>query len=167
MGKDRAAVSIRVTGLVQGVGFRPTVYRLAVAMNLTGEVFNDAAGVGIRLEGDPQAVADFPRVLRENKPPLARIDSITTQPIALRGDTRFCITATRAGGHVTTAITADAATCRACFADLFDPHNRRYRYAFTNCTHCGPRYTITRHLPYDRAQTSMGKFPMCPACQHE
>lgn len=167
MGKDRAAVSIRVTGLVQGVGFRPTVYRLAVAMNLTGEVFNDAAGVGIRLEGDPQAVADFPRVLRENKPPLARIDSITTQPIALRGDTRFCITATRAGGHVTTAITADAATCRECFADLFDPQNRRYRYAFTNCTHCGPRYTITRHLPYDRAQTSMGKFPMCPACQRE
>lgn len=166
MGK-RAAIDVRVKGLVQGVGFRPTVYRIAIAMNLTGEVFNDADGVGIHLEGDADTLALFPQELRRNKPPLARIDDIRVKDSTLRGDMKFSITATRTGGHVTTAITADAATCRECFADVFDPANRRYRYAFTNCTHCGPRFTITRHLPYDRCQTSMAKFPMCPACQKE
>ena len=156
----------RVTGLVQGVGFRPTVYRIAVALNLKGEVFNDAQGVGIHLEGDEAGVSAFEGELRRNAPALCRIDSIVQTDAPFVGYKDFVITPSRAG-KVTTAITPDAATCQACLADMFDPRNRRYRYAFTNCTHCGPRYTITRHLPYDRPQTSMAGFPMCPECLSE
>lgn len=157
---------IRVTGLVQGVGFRPTVYLVARDLGLGGFVFNDAQGVGIEIEGDSERVAQFCDRLRENCPPLARIDSMTVTVLEPQGETEFRITASQ-GGKVTTAITADAATCRACALDMFTPGNRRYRYAFTNCTHCGPRFTITRALPYDRPQTSMAPFIMCPDCQSE
>ncbi len=160
----KAARVVRVTGLVQGVGFRPTVYRIALELGLSGYVFNDAAGVGVHLEGEPGALDAFPDALLAQKPPLARIDSIAASDAPGESCTGFSITESRSGGHVTTAITADAGTCRACMADLLDPKNRRYRYAFTNCTHCGPRFTITRHLPYDRPQTSMAAFPMCPEC---
>ncbi len=156
----------RVTGLVQGVGFRPTVYRVARELGLAGEVFNDAAGVGIVLEGEEKAVGAFEASLRKNAPPLSRIDSITEASETVKGLKDFVITPSR-GGVVKTAITPDAATCEACLVDMFNPKNRRYRYAFTNCTHCGPRYTITRALPYDRPQTSMAKFPMCEDCRHE
>lgn len=162
-----AAQLIRVEGLVQGVGFRPTVWRIAVALGLTGEVYNDPQGVGVYLEGDPAALAAFPDELLREKPPLARIDSISAFPAQVKGFASFRIAASEHAGAVTTMITADAATCRACFADVFDPANRRHRYAFTNCTHCGPRFTITRRLPYDRPQTSMAVFPMCPACLAE
>lgn len=157
----------RVRGLVQGVGFRPTVWRIASALALCGSVFNDAEGVLVHLEGDRDALERFPGVLLKEKPPLARIDAIEPSPSGVRGDAEFSIAATPAGGIVRTAITADASVCRECLEDMFDPSSRRYRYAFTNCTHCGPRFTITRHLPYDRPQTSMAAFPMCPACRQE
>lgn len=158
---------VRVTGLVQGVGFRPTVYRIAAALNLAGRVWNDEAGVGIRLEGDASSLDAFPDTLLAEKPPLARIDSIETTQALPEGLEGFSISETHAGGRVTASITADAGTCDACFEDMFASSNRRYRYPFTNCTHCGPRFTITRRLPYDRPQTSMAKFPMCPACLKE
>ena len=163
----REARLVRVNGLVQGVGFRPTVWRIAAALGLAGEVFNDPEGVGIFLEGDPRALDAFPDELRRGKPPLARIDSIDVKPAPVRGVDQFVITPSRAEGAVTTMITPDAATCPECLADIFDAKNRRYRYAFTNCTHCGPRFTITRKLPYDRPQTSMSVFPMCPKCLAE
>ena len=156
----------RVTGLVQGVGFRPTVYRIAIALNLKGEVFNDAQGVGIHLEGEAESLDAFEPELRRNAPTLCRIDSVCVKDVPFVGYKDFVITPSRAG-TVTTAITPDAATCQACLADMFDSSNRRYRYAFTNCTHCGPRYTITRHLPYDRPQTSMARFAMCAKCRTE
>lgn len=159
--------NFRINGLVQGVGFRPTVYRIAVALNLRGYVFNDAAGVGVHLEGAPEAVALFPETLIREKPPLARIDMIREEEAALEHCETFEIAESRAGGPVVTAITADAAACRACLEDVFTTTNRRFRYAFTNCTHCGPRFTITRSLPYDRPQTSMRIFPMCPECLRE
>lgn len=158
---------VRVTGLVQGVGFRPTVYRIAAALNLAGRVWNDEAGVGIRLEGAAASLEAFPKTLLAEKPPLARIDSIEMTEAIPEGLEGFSISETHAGGRVTASITADAGTCEACFADMFSSSNRRYRYPFTNCTHCGPRFTITRRLPYDRPQTSMAKFPMCPACLKE
>ena len=157
---------VRVVGLVQGVGFRPTVYRIAKDLCLKGEVFNDAQGVGIYLQGDETAVNRFAGQLLENKPPLARIDEISQTTCEARSYDDFTITESQAG-RVTTNITADAATCEHCLADMFDPANRRWRYAFTNCTHCGPRFTITRGLPYDRPQTSMASFVMCPPCQEE
>ncbi len=164
---SRSAVLVRVAGLVQGVGFRPTVYRVAAALNLKGRVFNDAAGVGIHLEGDPAAIDAFPNALLKAKPPLARIDSIDATPADFEGLECFAIAASQSGGKIATAVTADAATCRACFADMFERGGRRWRYAFTNCTHCGPRFTITRRLPYDRPQTAMAPFSMCPACRKE
>lgn len=164
---SREARIVRVTGLVQGVGFRPTVYRIAAALNLAGRVWNDEAGVGIRLEGDAASLDAFPDTLLAEKPPLARIDSIEMTKALPEGLEGFSISETHAGGRVTASITADAGTCEACFADMFSFSNRRYRYPFTNCTHCGPRFTITRRLPYDRPQTSMAKFPMCPACLKE
>lgn len=165
--EGRAARLVRVSGLVQGVGFRPTVYRIAVELGLSGEVFNDADGVGVFLEGPTEALDAFAPVLLAQKPPLARIDRILETEAEPRGCDTFVITPSRQGGRVHTAITADAAICRACLTELFTPADRRYRYAFTNCTHCGPRFTITHSLPYDRPQTSMAAFPMCPACRAE
>lgn len=163
---DVCARLIRVTGLVQGVGFRPCVYSIATRLNLAGEVYNDARGVCIRLEGPEEVLDVFVDTLRKDAPPLSRIDSIVERSIVPTGDSGFVITASQ-GGVVQTSIVPDAATCDACIADIFDPNNRRYGYAFTNCTHCGPRYTITRHLPYDRPQTTMSVFQMCPECTIE
>ncbi len=157
---------LRIEGLVQGVGFRPTVYRVAKDLGLLGEVFNDAEGVGVYLVGAAEQVARFPDALLENRPPLARIDRIREVPCEPRHYADFSITQS-VTGKVSTNITADAATCEACLSDMFDPSNRRWRYAFTNCTHCGPRFSITRHLPYDRPQTSMAPFVMCDCCQAE
>lgn len=156
----------RVCGLVQGVGFRPSVYRIAKELELVGEVFNDAQGVGVYLVGPIERVERFPSVLMANKPPLARIDSIQAEPCESRHYDDFIITASQSG-KVTTNIPADAATCDQCLQDIFSDDPRRHHYAFTNCTHCGPRYTITRHLPYDRPQTSMAKYVMCADCQRE
>lgn len=158
------AVRIRVTGIVQGVGFRPFVWRLAHALGLNGWVRNDAAGVEIHVEGEsPDALMAR---LKAEAPPLARVDQVILQPVALEGLAGFAILES-SGGKVYTAIGHDTAVCPACLAELFDPKSRRWRHGFITCTHCGPRYTVTRRLPYDRPQTSLAPFPLCPACQHE
>ncbi len=157
---------VRVRGLVQGVGFRPWVYGLATKLALSGWVRNDEQGVLLEVQGG--RCSAFLQALSENPPPLARIDSVEALPIdALPGAQGFTIDASTHGGRVTSAIGPDAGVCEACLAELCDPRERRYRYAFLNCTHCGPRYTLTRALPYDRPQTSMAGFPMCEACARE
>ncbi len=156
---------VRVRGAVQGVGFRPFVWSLAQEMGLSGWVLNDDAGVLLEAEG--AQVDQLPERLRRGAPPLARIDALTAEPQPPRGDAAFVIRKSAKTGAVKTAIPADVATCDACLEDIFDKAGRRCGYAFTNCTHCGPRYTITKAVPYDRAQTSMASFDMCPACQAE
>jgi hydrogenase maturation protein HypF len=157
---------VRVRGLVQGVGFRPFVFRLAHDLNLDGWVCNDGAGVEIALGGARGDVARFLERLRTEAPRLARIDTIEAQDSNAALEPGFRIRESR-HGHVSTAITPDAAICDACLRELLDPADRRYRYPFVNCTHCGPRFTITRGLPYDRPFTSMARFRMCAACQRE
>lgn len=161
------AQCIRVTGLVQGVGFRPNVWRLAQVCHITGTVRNDSSGVLIEAWGSDTALADFQQQLRSDIPPLARIDSIQTTVLeAVCPPDDFRIIASESG-EIHTGVVADAAMCRACRADVFDPSNRRYRYPFTNCTHCGPRLSIVRTIPYDRANTSMANFPQCLDCLRE
>jgi hydrogenase maturation protein HypF len=162
-----AGASYRVRGLVQGVGFRPAVWRLATSFGLRGEVLNDGEGVLIRAWGPPDALDGFSLSLRREVPRLARIDDIVRQPLPGGPESdEFRIVGSGAG-RVRTGVVADAATCPECLAELFDPANRRYRYPFTNCTHCGPRLSIVRAIPYDRATTSMADFAMCAACLAE
>jgi len=156
-------VSIRVRGLVQGVGFRPTVWRIAKRLGLTGNVMNDSEGVLIRVFGYPATLVEFEVALASEAPSLARINTIETAPLTGRPPADFRIVASRSGA-VTTGVVPDAATCLACLADIRDLSNRRYRYPFTNCTECGPRLSIVRAIPYDRASTSMAAFAMCPDC---
>jgi len=156
-----------VQGVVQGVGFRPFVYRLAMEERLAGFIGNDTDGVIIELEGLPAGIEAFLSRLTSETPPLARIDSIATADLQPTGETTFRIIASEVLGRVSTGIPADAATCSDCLRELLDPSDRRYRYPFLNCTNCGPRFTITRRIPYDRPQTSMAIFPMCSDCQAE
>ena len=160
----------RITGLVQGVGFRPTLWHTARRLGLRGTVNNDAQGVTAVLEGPAAVLDDFPAALSADiaqSAPLARIDSIEAVcENQAKGYEDFRIIESERG-QAKTMVTPDAATCAACAADMFDPANRRWRYAFTNCTHCGPRFTITRHIPYDRKETSMALFEMCPECRAE
>ncbi|MDG4549454.1 MAG: carbamoyltransferase HypF [Candidatus Contendobacter sp.] len=159
-------LAIRIRGQVQGVGFRPFVYRLAHDLRLGGWVRNDAAGVAIEAQGPATALERFLAALRQ-PPPLARIDEVRTATLPTSGGVEgFVIHASQAGPALA-EITPDVAVCAACLAELFDPTDRRYRYPFINCTHCGPRYTITRALPYDRPNTSMAGFPLCPDCARE
>lgn len=161
--------SIRVRGLVQGVGFRPAVWRLACVCGLVGEVLNDGEGVLIRARASPEQLDTFCARLPLESPPLARIASIRRERLeeaALRDCCDFRIIAS-ASGAVSTGVAPDAALCDACAAELADPANRRYRYPFINCTHCGPRLSIVRAIPYDRATTSMAEFVLCPACARE
>ena len=162
------AESIRVTGIVQGVGFRPTVWRLARECGVFGHVQNDAEGVLIHAWGCENSISDLADRLRTEQPPLARVDRIERSPLANNGAApkTFDIVAS-ASGNVDTDVAADAATCNACLAEVDDPDNRRYRYPFTNCTHCGPRLSIIEAIPYDRANTSMAEFKMCHACKLE
>jgi hydrogenase maturation protein HypF len=155
---------LRVRGAVQGVGFRPFAYGLAARLSLSGFVRNDGEGVLIEIEG-PRAQA-FLTELKAATPPLARIDSIEVAAIAPLGDEGFAIDATRQG-RSTTRISPDAAVCEDCLDELFDPQSRFFGYPLINCTHCGPRYSLTRALPYDRAQTSMAPFPMCEDCARD
>ena len=168
--RERRAVQVR--GVVQGVGFRPFIYRLALQEGLSGFVGNDTDGVTIEIEGPQARVDAFLVRLRSEPPPLARLDSVTVRELAsigenLSGAAEFQIVSSQITGHVSTGIPADAATCPDCLRELLDPQDRRFRYPFLNCTNCGPRFTITRSIPYDRPQTSMAKFPMCAACQAE
>jgi hydrogenase maturation protein HypF len=158
---------VRVRGVVQGVGFRPFVYRLAMQNALCGHIGNDTDGVTIEIEGTQRAVEDFLQRLKSEAPPISRIDSVQVTDLAPTGETAFTIVHSQVLGQVSTGIPADAATCADCLRELLDPHDRRYRYPFLNCTNCGPRFTITRRIPYDRPQTSMAAFPMCAACQAE
>ncbi len=159
---------IRVRGVVQGVGFRPFVHRLARELELDGWVRNDGAGVEIVVRADKEALAALLARLESEAPPLAHVEHIEVEgaPDDLVAPPGFRILAS-GGGSARTAVTPDAATCPECLAELLDPANRRYRYPFINCTHCGPRYTITARLPYDRPNTSMAGFTLCPACRAE
>ncbi len=162
-----AGIRIRVCGLVQGVGFRPTVWRIAHELRLAGSVRNDGEGVLIEAWGPKSRLDRLVRALRVSCPPLARIDRIECEP--LRGGptgSEFTIDASvTTGAH--TGVVPDAATCPACVEDTLSPFSRRYRYPFTNCTHCGPRLSIVRAIPYDRANTSMAPFAMCSDCLDE
>ncbi len=162
----RRNVEIRVRGRVQGVGFRPTVWRLARDLGLDGNVSNDAEGVLIRASGTQEQVADLIAAMQSAPPPLADIAGIEVHDldgVVARG---FTITESTAG-EARTEIAPDAATCPACAAEVNDPLARRFRYPFTNCTHCGPRLSIVRQVPYDRATTSMAPFALCEACGAE
>ena len=157
-----------VGGQVQGVGFRPFVYRVARTLDLSGTVQNTPAGVRIEVQGLPAAVDAFGRALSEEAPALARISACTEEPLPLDPDSHdFRILHSAAGQGHCVLISPDTATCPDCLADIADPANRRHRYAFTNCTNCGPRYTIIRAIPYDRPNTSMACFPLCPDCGRE
>jgi hydrogenase maturation protein HypF len=158
---------IRVRGLVQGVGFRPFVWRLANAAGLSGEVLNDSEGVIIRLACSQAERVAFQTALTADMPPLARIDGIEVKPVVPPAGWQGFAIAASLDGVVTTGIVPDAATCPDCLSDISDPQNRRYGYAFTNCTNCGPRLSITRAIPYDRSNTAMAGFEMCAACQSE
>jgi hydrogenase maturation protein HypF len=158
---------VRVRGVVQGVGFRPFIYRLAQEEHLTGFIGNDTDGVFIEIEGVPTSADAFIARICTEAPPLSRIDSVSVDDAEPAGDTSFRIIASEILGRVSTGIPADAATCSDCLRELLSPSDRRYRYPFLNCTNCGPRFTITRRIPYDRPQTSMAQFKMCPACQAE
>jgi hydrogenase maturation protein HypF len=157
-------VRARVTGVVQGVGFRPYVHGLATELGLSGFVLNDASGVVVEVEG--ASVERFLARLREEAPPLASIDALTYVPVPERGEPGFAIRESL-GGRPDAAIAPDTATCDACLAELFDSADRRYRYPFINCTNCGPRFTIVTGVPYDRPNTTMAGFVMCAACQAE
>ncbi|MBW4606127.1 MAG: carbamoyltransferase HypF [Hassallia sp. WJT32-NPBG1] len=158
---------IRVYGTVQGVGFRPTVYRLAKACGLRGEVCNDGQGVLIRASGSDESLTKFVQRLQQECPPLARINQLTRT--AYQGELIFndFVISTSVSNAIKTEITPDAATCPQCQEDIFNPLSRWYRYPFTNCTHCGPRLSIIRAIPYDRNNTSMAAFPMCAECTKE
>jgi hydrogenase maturation protein HypF len=158
---------IRVAGVVQGVGFRPFVHRLATQLDLTGHVGNDTEGVVVEVEGDACSIAVFETRLVTDAPPLARIFSIDGTPVEARDDQDFRIIESRATGAVGTFVSPDVAVCDDCLAELFDPADRRSRYPFINCTNCGPRFTITLRLPYDRPNTTMRHFALCDACRVE
>lgn len=156
---------ILITGLVQGVGFRPHVYRLAQQLALVGWVQNNASGVHIEIEG--HNVHEFLPKLTTDLPPLAKIHQIETKPLSpCMNETRFEIIASQAG-KIKTMIVPDASVCSLCLQELFDPVSRFYLYPFLNCTQCGPRFSITHRLPYDRCQTAMAGFPFCQACQSD
>ncbi len=163
----RVGLEIRVSGVVQGVGFRPWVWRLARALGLRGEVGNDGAGVWIRAFGEAAALeALVERLAGDGAPALARVEAVAARPCGGAGPAGFAIADSRPGA-VRTGVAPDAALCAACRAELSDPADRRFGYPFINCTHCGPRLSIVRGVPYDRAQTSMAVFPMCSACAAE
>ncbi len=160
-------VRIRCRGAVQGVGFRPTVYRLATGIGLSGFVRNDPGGVTIEIEGEDDAVAGFPARLEQSLPPLARVDDVEIGELPLEGSTGFEVVASEPGRRAGALVPPDAAVCADCRRELDDPADRRHRYPFTTCTNCGPRFSLVHSLPYDRATTSMACFPMCPGCARE
>ncbi len=169
---QRLGRRFRITGLVQGVGFRPHVWRIATGLGLVGHVLNDGQGVEIEAWGEEQTLDNFAEELTSKAPPLSRIDGLRAEEIQDQpgqdqpGKETFEIIESRRG-VIATGVVADAATCPVCLDDILDPKNHRHRYAFTNCTHCGPRLSIVKQIPYDRAHTSMAAFTMCPACRAE
>jgi hydrogenase maturation protein HypF len=160
-------IRISIRGAVQGVGFRPFIYRLAVGIGLTGWVSNSSQGVLIEAEGTTEQLQTFIQRIPLELPPLASIHSLEYRFLDPAGFTAFEIHASDAKGQKTAIILPDIATCRDCLAEIFDSANRRYQYPFTNCTHCGPRFSILNTLPYDRSNTTMRGFEMCSACREE
>jgi hydrogenase maturation protein HypF len=164
--ESRQTVEIRVRGTVQGVGFRPTVWRLACDEGLVGEVLNDGFGVLIRTTGNSGAISQFLTRLHTEAPPLSQIEGVETQVLSLLDYEDFRI-AESISGENCTRVTPDAAICQACRAEVLDPTERRHGYPFANCTHCGPRFSIVKEVPYDRVNTTMADFPMCADCRSE
>ncbi len=160
-------VRARVQGTVQGVGFRPFVYRLALEERLSGHVFNDERGVQLEIEGEPDALERFLQRLEREAPPLAKIQRVNREPVAAACDSEFRIIDSERAGVADAPVTADSATCEDCLAELLDPADRRHRYPFINCTNCGPRFTIIEGIPYDRPMTTMAAFQMCEDCRRE
>jgi hydrogenase maturation protein HypF len=159
--------SIHVTGVVQGVGFRPFIYGLAQEYSLAGWVRNTSAGVEIALDGSPLALESFTLGLRNRSPPLARIDQVRIEKTPPGGFTTFEILPSYGAPEGFQPISPDVGVCPDCLSELFDPHDRRFRYPFINCTNCGPRFTIITDIPYDRPSTTMTEFEMCSACRQE
>ena len=160
-------VRARVEGTVQGVGFRPYVYRLAGELGVAGHVLNDSRGVVVEVEAPPETVERFLARLPIEAPPLATVERVVSEQLEELGEHGFSIRESPTGGEPRAAVTPDSATCADCLAELFDPRDRRFRYPFVNCTNCGPRFTIVRDIPYDRPNTTMAGFEMCPACRAE
>jgi hydrogenase maturation protein HypF len=163
----RVRSRILVEGIVQGVGFRPFVHALAHELGLAGIVGNDTTGVFVEVEGSPADVARFSDSLRTQAPPLAVVERVTADRVEPTGQGGFSIVESASGGERQTLISPDTATCEDCLRELFDPADRRHRYAFVNCTNCGPRFTIVKDVPYDRPFTTMAGFAMCAECARE
>jgi hydrogenase maturation protein HypF len=160
-------VRARVEGTVQGVGFRPFVYRLAAELALSGYVLNDARGVVVEVEADAAAVESFLARVAAEAPPLAAVERVSAEELPATGELGFRILESPRSGEPSAPVSADSATCDDCLAELFDPRDRRHRYPFINCTGCGPRFTIVRGVPYDRPFTTMAPFEMCATCRAE
>ena len=164
----QSRVRVFLEGIVQGVGMRPHVARIAQRFGLTGLVGNNERGVFIEFQGEPSALHNAQRTLIDELPPLAHILDSQTSPLPLvYGETGFRIVESEHVEGEKTLISPDMTTCEACLADIDDQDNRRYHYPFTTCTHCGPRLSIITSLPYDRATTTMREFPMCTQCEEE
>ena len=163
----RSRRRLRVRGVVQGVGFRPFVFRIATQLALAGSVANDGDGLTIDVEGEAHAIDELARRLREQAPETAMVESVESEELELRGVSGFEITHSRSSSPVRTLVPPDIATCADCLRELADPADRRYRHPFITCTNCGPRFTIITGLPYDRSATTMARFAMCPACRTE
>ena len=164
---DGIARQLDISGVVQGVGFRPFLFSLAARHKISGEVSNTGSGVQVRVEGSPKNLARFVEEITAHPPMLARVDAVQTTSVPVTGVTDFNIIASRTGSSRATLISPDVCVCNDCLKEMADPENRRFRYPFINCTHCGPRFTIIKDIPYDRPQTAMKPFFMCPACQAE
>ncbi|MFN8414419.1 MAG: carbamoyltransferase HypF [Anaerolineales bacterium] len=160
-------LSVHITGIVQGVGFRPFVYNLATKLNLKGWVKNTSAGVDIEVDGEQDVLDSFVKALRDEAPPLSRIDELTASSRPANGFTSFDIHHSESVDGAFQPISPDVAICDDCLRELFDPNDRRYLYPFINCTNCGPRFTIIQDIPYDRPKTTMASFAMCPDCERE
>ena len=158
---------IHITGIVQGVGFRPFVYNLAARLKLKGWVRNTSAGVDIEVDGEQDVLDAFVKALRDEAPPLSRIDGFTASFRPANGFTSFDIVHSEAIPSAFQPISPDVAVCDDCLRELFDPHDKRYLYPFINCTNCGPRFTIIKDIPYDRPKTTMAGFKLCPDCERE
>lgn len=158
---------ITIKGIVQGVGFRPFIYRLAKLYQLNGWVLNSSKGVVIEVEGEKTRLDSFIEAIKKEKPPQAKIDETSVQELPFKRQTGFTIKESRNKKNEFLPISPDIATCDECVKELFNPEDRRFRYPFINCTNCGPRFTIIEDIPYDRPKTTMKKFKMCPACQKE
>lgn len=167
MNNSHSGLKVSVTGVVQGVGFRPFVFSLAAKHHLTGSVWNTSLGVEIELFGSQTGLEAFLNDLRASPPPLSRIDQIRTENMAFQSLDAFIIQSSQAVEGQFSPISPDMSICPECRREMFDPSDRRYRYPFINCTHCGPRFTIVKDIPYDRPLTTMAEFEMCPACRAE